>query len=395
MSITFCMPPTKQKLTHTWFTAIQKTITGIEKRSRLYNYPRISMTYEYTTANSIHSNYIRNRLKSGIKEIWDTPVFSDRSVLSIDSVAGTNTITVTDIGNRHFYVGREAILVNPHDWTLYEKITISNITDDVITTDSSLSSNWVTGSNIYPVYSCRIDPEQSINKVVIQTDTFNMEFKQAYSDINYTDVVYNGTTYSGLDVLTIKPVNSFSQSFIHPYNVLGFLGVEYSESLWEDTETEISGEYNYSTYDNADVRNILDFFDAHKGRLTPFWYPSWNKDIIIIDSSITAGQTTFNTIDNDWADNYGNNSNYGEIGQHIIIWLNTSNFVIRKIVSGTNSTITLDEEIGDVSIPSNLYISYLIYSRFDTDNIIIEHVTENISTFKLGFVGLVMEGIVQ
>ena len=134
-------------------------------------------------------------------------------------------------------------------------------------------------------------------------------------------------------------------------------------------------------------------FDNKRGRWGTLWVPTWNKDVILSDTTISGTQLSFNVENNDWHTYYSDNNEYGEIGQHIIIWTNLNTFVIRKIIDGSNTTMTLDGAIGDISDTSKLYISFLIYSRFDVDEIKFDYITENMAKFKLNFTGLVKENI--
>lgn len=402
MDVIFTLPPTKQSVSHTWNTGIQKTINGIEKRSTLYTWPRITLDINYATGDNTESNWIRNIFKQNIKDTLYVPISPDKTTLTAEAVAPGNILTVNTTDYRHFYEGRDLVLVSHTDWTSYEKLTINNIVGNTITIEGALSSSWPIGTNVYPLYGCKIVDIQKVKKRVKEIDSWQIEFKEAYEtdrDFVYNIPTISGTTYSGVDVFTYIPINTFSQTFTHPYNTLQFLGKGLSYSCYDDDETHFDGEYNYiigntgTETSNYYIRELFDLFDNKRGRWGTLWVPTWNKDVILSDTTIDAAQVSFNVENNGWHDYYSDNNEYGEIGQHIIIWTNSDSFVIRKIIAGSNTTMTLDGAIGDISDTSKLYISFLIYSRFDVDEIKFDYITEDIARFKLNFTGLVKENI--
>lgn len=402
MSVIFTMPPTSQSVSHTWYTTIQKSINGIEKRSALYTWPRITLDTSYITGKNSESNWIRNRFKQNIKDIWSIPIFPDRTTLTAPASAGTSTLTVVESDYRHFYEGRELVLVNPNDWTAYEEATISTVSGTTITIGGTLASSWSINTNVYPLYGCRIADIQKISKQIKEVDTWQIEFKESYETdrtFNYTIPTVSGTTYSGVDVFTRAPINSFEQSFAHPFDTFQYIGKGLSYSWYDSNETEISGEYEYiignaeTETSNYYVREMFDLFDSKRGRWGSLWIPTWNKDIVLSDSSVGGADTTFNVENNGWHTYYSGNTTYGELGHHIIVWLDSDTYVIRKITGGSNTSMTLDGVIGAVSDTSKLYISFLTYSRFDVDEIKFNYITEDICKFKLDFAGLVKENI--
>lgn len=402
MSVTFTLPPTEQSVSHTWYTTIQKSINGVEKRTSLYTWPRLTLNNSYITGKNSESNWIRNQFKQHIKDTWNIPIFPDKTTLTTSAPAASNTLIVSTASDRHFYEGRDLVLVSLNDWTSYEKAIISTIVDDTITISGTLTSSWPIGTNVYPLYGYKISDTQKIDKQVIEVDTWQIEFKEIYEtdrEFSYTIPTVSGTTYSGVDVFINVPINSFEQSFTHPYNTLQFIGKGLSYSYYDDDETNFNGEYEYiigtekAETSNYYIKELYDLFDNKRGRCGALWVPTWNKDIVLEDTTISGTQTEFNVENNGWHTYYSSNTTYGELGHHIIVWTSTNDFVIRKITDGSNTTMTLDDVIGAVSDTSKLYISFLVYSRFDIDEIKFDYITEGIAKFKLNFVGLVKENI--
>ena len=403
MSVVFCKEPTKQNIRHRWRTSIQKSISGVEKRSALYTWFRMEMDCEYITGVNSESVWIRNNLKKNITDTFYVPIFADRTALTSGTAISGTTFYCAETDYRHFYEGRDAVVVNPSDWTDYEQATITTISGNNINLSAGTSSAWAIGSYVYPLYGCRIASAQELKKQTQAIDRWSFEFVEKYETdrtFAYTDAVWNTATYSGMDVFTHAPAREFTQTYNHPYDLTQWIGKGLAYTWYAEGQTEmgVQNEYIFGANRQEESRyyvdDVLRFFDKKKGRWGAFMVPTWSKDIIV-NTTFSGGQTEIFIDDNEYLDYYFDGTDI--MGKYIIIWLNSNDFVVRKVEWMDSSRMRLDQGVGtDVLTQAgvdNLYISYLTYSRFDQDDIEIQYpyAKDDIAVVALNFAGLVEE----
>jgi hypothetical protein len=208
----------------------------------------------------------------------------------------------------------------------------------------------------------------------------------------------NETTYSGVDIFLHAPINKFDQTYNHPYDLTQWIGKGLAYTWYPQGQTEMGGRYDYIFGTNRAypsryyISEILSFFDTMKGRWGAFFVPTWNKDIVI-NTTFSGTDTTLYIDDIEYDDFYGSET---IMGRYIVIWFSETSWVIRRIVSSSSNSIVLDQSpettVSQADL-GKLYISFLVYSRFDQDEITFDYITENIARLSLSFAGLVGETI--
>ncbi len=402
MSVVFCMPPSKQSISHKWQTGIQKSINGVEKRSALYTWFRMGIECEYITGVNSESVYIRNHWKKDMTDTWYIPIFADKTTLASAATLSGTTLQCVETADRHFYDGRDAVIVNPSDWTDYEQVTITTVSGNYLLLDAELDSAWNAASRVYPLYGCRIAAAQELTKQVREIDRWSLEFVEKYETdrtFSYTDATWDVTTYSGIDIFMPAPAREFTQTYNHPYDLTQWIGKGLAYTWYAEGQTEMGEQNEYifgnrgANHSRSYVRDILDFFDKRKGRWGAFLVPTWNKDIVV-NTTFSGSQTELLIDESGYVDNY-----LGDdiMGKYIMFRFTPNDFVIRRLVWADSGHIKLDQAIGtDVLTQAGvnrLYISYLVYSRFDQDDIVIEYnyAQDSIAELTLNFMGLVEE----
>lgn len=381
--------PSKVSLSHKYRTTIQKTLNGSEKRSAILTYPRISMDVSYSFVDHPKSMWLKSRLYHYMDELWGIPVWPDYTTVTSTASGSQSTINVGSAQYRHFYANRKAILINKDDWKTYEVITLSGVGTTSLTVSGVLTSSWAVGSYVMPVYECRIDPAQTVARKVRDFDTIKITADEAYESQNtftYTIPTTSGiyTTYSGADVFTPIPSVSVDYVYQHPYELNQWWGIGSTETYYEETYLPIKARYIVSN--KSDVWNWYQFFDGHMGRLTAFWVPSWNKDIVLT-AGVTSSGTTLNIQNIEYTTYWLPNQ---VVGRHLYIRLPNKSYVIRKVTAATTSSLTISSALGTaITDYGNCYISFLHYARFDIDEFDVEyHTNGTVARTQINFMGL-------
>lgn len=386
--------PTKQNLSHRWRTSIQKGIKGTEKRSALLTWPRTSLSNKFILPTYAKYSWMKRNLYKYIHDLWEIPIWYDKTLLSSQSMVGQAELEIDDITGRHFYDGRDCIIINNDS---YEKGTILSVGTDsnpLIILSGNLANTWPAGSFVMPLYKFRIQAMQEIKGIQenpVQTISFDaVEEFESLRSFSYSLPSSDLDTYLGHDLLLIPPRHAIVSWSSHPYDLLQFMGIGHEISHYD--ETELGLQLSYILTNRESLWNLLNAFDSKKGRFGNFWIPSWNKDIIVTEA-ISATDTVLAVTNLNYSNYYLSND---IINRHVYFRFPDKTYACRKIIGApTDTSIALDSAIGaDVSV-DNLALmlnSFLIFSRFDVDEI---SYTYNVAGYNSVKVNLTTKGLVE
>lgn len=397
------MKPTKQVLSHTWYTSIQKTVKGSEKRSKVFNWPRVNIDTGVFVGDTARSSWLRAKLFRHIDGTWGQPLWTDRTTLDgVVSVSGTYLDCEIPY-RKHIYEGRDVILLDDSDWTSYEVCEVSSATTSGITITAGVTSKWSAGTYVMPLVDCRIKKEATVSRQVRQADTLKLSCNETYEatkSYTYSLPSSGAPTYSGTgeakDLFIYKPTSPMKIHYSIPYDLEQGIGLGYKTTYYDNRQVHIDMEQSLLLGSRENIGKILDFFDSKCGRLKSFWCPTWSRDVVFteaIDSAdvvIAVEDTDYNT------DMLSNDI----INRHIYIQFPDGSYVCRKITNEVDGDIVIDSAIGTSVSAANankMLVSYLNLVRFDIDTIEIKFVTgaerdtQQVAYIDLYFKGLVME----
>jgi hypothetical protein len=387
--------PATQKISHVWKTGIQTTVKGAEKRSALYTWPRIKLYNDFMAGTNQKINYLKRSLFRYPDKIWGVPIWADKTVLTSQAVYGQKVLNVGETDNRHFYTGRQVVIINPSNFLSYEAGIIDSLTSNQITLTENLSLTWGAGSFVLPSYDCRVSQEQEIGATFQNIQGFSIEATEAFETLRtyaYSIPSSGADTYQGLDLFLLRPQNPLTYKYKRAYNLAQFLGLGYAYSSYDTGDNVLGLKGSWLRNSRANIWTLLNFFNSKQGRFQKFWIPTWSKDIVPT-AAILSADTVINVENIEYNTVYLPNE---VIGRYVYIQFPDGTYVCRKISTATPTTITLDSAIGKAVSADNLsklLISFLILCRFDIDELEIEYIRENYGKAEMGFSGLVGEDI--
>ncbi len=376
MSIYFTPEIRNQTLEHVWKTSIQENIQGGEKRSALFTWPRIRLenTLQFITEKT--QRFIRAHYERDIHNLWYFPIVSDKTILTADANAGQKVIAVEETSYRHFYDGRECILIA--DWETYEVVTIGTVDSSTqITASVNLTATWPAGSLIYPLYATRIKPMQSRMAKHLNLSHSSIVAEESFESIrsfSYTLPIIDTTVfpvYNSLNLFLMRPLSPIEEKFQHPYMLLSFLGKQITYSNYGDTRAILNRELFMKT--KKEIYDTLDFFDAQRGRFGTFYTPTWLKDIIItVGFDATDTTLTVQKL-------YMTESEI--VGRHVYIQFPDRECICREVTARPSETsITIDSAIGKTVSTIDLddvLCCFLPKVRFNQDNVKLDYLQKS------------------
>ena len=386
-------------LSHKWRTSLQTSIDGTEKRSALHTWPRVGIDYATKLINDTEFNWVKRKLYKYLYGTWGLPIWPDKTILTSQANSGQAILNVGETTNRHFYVGRDVIIINPTDFQTWEIAAIDSLTATTITLSANLSNTWPVGSLVLPRYLIRMESPQEVQAKVFQYQEFTFSAVEKYEDLRsftYTLPSSGALFYRGLDIFQFVPYKGIVDKYKKPWNLLQFLGLGYSYSYHERTLLGIKAEYQEAS--RSSLWNMLKFFDSKMGRWGEFWIPTWQKDIVVT-SAFSGTDTTLNIQNIEYSSYWAVGDDF--VGEYIQFYFPDGTFVYRKIIGSlSNTSIVIDSGTGKAVTAgelNQLVVSFLMPICFDIDEIKLDYLTgkcEDVADVKLSFRGLERESVV-
>jgi len=385
--------PNRQNYAHSWNTKLLKTVKGEEVRSALQTFPRLDFNQSFYFSEEAKTNWLRRNLSKYKHKIWGIPLWHDLTPLRGIAAVGQFNIPVTETANRHFYQGRQAILIDKTDFTNYEVIKINSVAGTTIAASSLLSDSWSKDDTYFmPVFDNRLGSGFNINRVSTRADRLTLDATEDLTTV--TAFSYStptiGATYLGHPVFEYKVQSNKDQAYIHPNIVLKNIGKHAVESWYDEDDTHINNAFKILVQGRADIWEILNFFDHRLGKYDSFWMPSWNRDLTAT-AAITTGQTLISVTDYEYDTLFTGNE---VINRHLFIGLPDRSYVCRKILSATATTITIDAGLGfnirSVELQHTLF-SFMNFSRFASDRLELDYIRGELANIRQTSIGLLKE----
>lgn len=395
--VVLTIPPQSQTVAHRWRSSIQKAVNGREKRSALLTWPRVILRNTVAPIGSREINWLKRKLIRYADSVWGIPVWADKTELTAQAASGQKILAVAETADRHFYAGRQCIMIDPSDPFEYEVGTIDILASAQITLVANLSATWPAGSWVFPLYDCRIAADQEVARPRSNRREIELEATEAFEaarTFSYTLPASGAPTYLDIDLFLHPIEEPVTDRYSRPYDLIQFLGLGYAASRFVAGEAALGMKTKLVRPTRAEIRETLDFFDACQGRLQMFWMPSWSRDIVATQA-ILDSDTIINIEDIEYSTYYLPNE---IIGRHVYIQFPGGSYACRKIVDAGAATIELDSAIGTAVAAAQLerlLISFLNLSRFDLDELAVDYPLGNgdYGQIDLSVMGLVGETV--
>jgi hypothetical protein len=370
-----------------------KSLDGIEQLIMLRNDPRRTIQYSFLLATTQNNSAYVRSLFIALMAGWQTrvfavPIWSDATRLKVQADAGQDVININTT-YLDYDIGSYIMLWSGVD--SYELVEIAEIHDTYIKATVNLVNTWQIGKTIVlPARLAYINNNLQGTKQTVDLDVVpvTFEFLQQYSNVNR--IIYGSeVTYRNYPVLLTKGNYDTNVNFTIEQPVIrndadtGIFSIEADQpapDAGNDFAVILNGRESISTF--------LGWLDNRKGRLVPFWQPTWSKDMAVqqdIASAATSllikyiGYSSLYIIDGLPAFNR----------QDIMIRLKNGTRFFRRITGATpnsngTETIGISSALGQTVQVSDIdRISFLIPSALKADTIELTWQNANVVTCNM------------
>lgn len=181
----FTLPPdwgSGVTLTRSYKTGIQMSVTGQEKRSALYSWPRRALKYKVIGMSAAEVAYIKRKIWRHQHHVWGVPLWTDGSKLTAIAAAGTKSLAVEDTRYRDFAIGDKVIITNPANPDSYEYGTIASFTQTGITLVDNLTYSWTSFYFVYPVLPARFEASMTLTSRTDRVGEMTIKAVEAFEE---------------------------------------------------------------------------------------------------------------------------------------------------------------------------------------------------------------------
>jgi hypothetical protein len=338
-----------------WLNSSSKALDGTDQIVMLRNKPRRILDYQILLA-STQTNAARLRaLFQALMFGWQArtfiiPIWTDATRLTAEAAAGQNAITVP---TTYFDYDVGSYIMLWKDEENYEVVEIETVSSGGVTVTVDLLRTWSAGRTVVmPARLAYVAQNLTGEKHTVDVDSLPVSFELLAQHTSANRLVA-GTevTYRGYPVLLTK----------NNYAALPSFGIE-SNTLRNDANVGIfnldrvqptpNGDYSYSFLfrNHAQVANYFKWLDDRKGRVGVFWYPTWSRDMQVVQD-IGAASTSFLINSIGYTSLYYVNGAPAYTRRDLMITLKNGTRFFRRI---TGVTIDPDTDIETVGISSAL-----------------------------------------
>lgn len=168
------------RFSHIWKTAIQKSVTGVEKRAGLFTWARLKIKVTFELMDHAMANWLIRKIWKHQHHVWGIPIWQDETSLTAQALAGQPILTVGSTDNKHFEVGDEVMLQDLDDFTSYEIGEVFDVLPTQITLDDNLTGTWPVGTLVFPVFPARLSNTEEIRQYTDRMGTYTLKAEETY-----------------------------------------------------------------------------------------------------------------------------------------------------------------------------------------------------------------------
>lgn len=354
-----------------WMTDLLASQSGAEQRRCMRLSPRRSFEASFYLQGAERQRAdIAIFMAGGID--WYIPIWHEIFVLSNALPAGSMLLPIPDT-DREFRAG-DYVLLRGADAFTYEVVKVDTTSDSGLQLIAATEQTWGVGTKVYPLRVGRLVEQP---QPVKHTDTF-FEMHVGFQLMEHNDFPATPTLdmYSGFPVITQRPDESedLTHEYIRTLHELdGVMGLTISTDLAGRGFT--TQQYRWAFAGRAANAEFRRFLYAMRGRWKNFWLPSFMADLVPTRSALSSASTIY-------VQNVQRAVFAPSVQQDIRIEMLDGTLHYAKIdhtaaVSDSEELVSLTAPLGFALDPTNVRaISYLNLSRFDVDQIELNHETD-------------------
>ncbi len=354
------------KVSYTHYTDIIESYSGKEQRVNVTENPRMKVSYKYSLSDSERIAAENKLYIDGSKKI-QIPLFFQLKRLKQEINKGDNS-AVFDVKNTILTIGRSVLIRNGNKKSV---LKISNIIDDVVYFEETISNDFSLSSEVIPLVMSLIENDieftnygTNFNNISLTFDLLDTEM----STITNTDDNY--LKYDNLTVIDRRPTRAIdiSKNMQRNFQTIDYT-IGFRDRIQKDKTPAIVMSMDFSVIGEDEIGELTALFNNHKGKFGEFYINSNTNDFILKQDINREDLKVI--VENNGQSNF-NDSNVKNL---LLFNLKNNEKVIKKVInyqalSNNEIAINIDSVFDkDIKISDVNNIQYLSNARFNNDTI--------------------------
>ncbi|MDR3055258.1 MAG: hypothetical protein LBU53_07635 [Zoogloeaceae bacterium] len=354
-----------------WTTDILTSETGAEQRRALRISPRVRLSGAALVAEEERAN-LDLALSNWAANVWCVPFWPDIQTLAADAPKGSTFISCVTAGY-DFAVGSLALLIgeSPFD---NEAVEVTAIAAHGIEIKRPTGFDWRAGTRLFPARQARLMTLPEVTRETDTVDTLAVEFQ--LTETRDRTGKLPTPTYRGLPLFLDRP-NEADKLTRAQERLIITLDNEVGKVAVIDTARRAfqTLQHSFLLAGRAALQDFLDFVYGLNGKQKAIWVPTHAADLTLIEPA-SANALAVKRV------------GYPRFGlgtpgrQDILIQMHDGSVLTRRVTAavsdGNVERLAVDTPFPAAILPSQVArISYLICARLASDEIEVEHLTDN------------------
>jgi len=377
------------KETTSFLTDVLVAYSDAEQRRGLRSNPRRSLAFSIVTMSASETALLAATIFGKQDAPFVVPWWPDAQRLAAPLASGSTAILLDPSTRLFAGNGLAVIWKSP---TANEIVSVSSVLSDRITLAAPTVNSWTANETIVlPAFLGRLGTSVDFSRFASGGVLADLKFSGEAGQIAPSGS-WTPTQYRGLDVLEVAPnfANAIKRTSSRSLIVLdaktGDVTVE-TKSASPIAATSIE----WFLADRASIANFRDFLDRRKGRLVPFFAPSWDADLVLA-RDVLATDSTIRVQANGYSALL-----FPSVSRRDLAFLAvTGSRVYARVSNAVNNgdgteTLTLSAPIGTAFTASATQVSILELVRLGSDDLDLSWSSSTFSESSLPIVGVPRE----
>jgi hypothetical protein len=355
-----------------FLTDVLRSYSDNEQRRAVRQFARRGMRYRATALTARNAAGMESLIWGWQHQPFGVPWWPDQTPLTSTIGAGSFVIPCVTTDRLFAPGGIAVILVDEFN---FEALTVDEVFADHITVTSPTQFNWTANpaTLVMPVFLARLPDSVKVDRLFSGADSVDCEFAGEASQPAPAPTI-SPATYKGFDVLEQAPNweqdlgRTYDRSIAHLDPLSGPITV-----VDRGGNPVIAQEFPWWLDGHANVTAFRAFLIRRKGRKTPFWIPTWDQDLVLVND---VGPTdTGITIESEFYTRFF----FPNKARRYIAFIPTdgSGNVYAKITGSADNgdgteLLTLETATGKLFPRAQTQVSFLTLARLDSDDAEIE-----------------------
>lgn len=371
------------RITYAFKTDIIVKRAGGEQRRALRSTPRKSLEFTILAAGD-ELRAFKRILATGQNMPIVMPEVTRRAATATASASGATELEIAGDMPAWLFAGAEVVLIAGTDRRV---AAVESIAGDTVTFADPVGA-WPAGTLVHPALTGfladEISAPRASNAVALAGVQFDVEPASETYDPAGAEI-----TLGGRDVFDLAPNwrEKIDVKGKWPSELVDFGFGRIVRHRPVDFPTRLS-QATYLRRDVAEAEALLDAFLRAKGKRGAFLLSTAEPDLVPIADLVSAA-STFRVAGEDVFDAYAEDPVHAAIAVHLANGTVLYRFVVSMAVDTGDTVVTVAGTWGqNVALADILAISWLLNTRFASDDMTIEWLTDSVAQAKLSFQSL-------